>query len=75
MITDRRTVEYIRLLEEGNGGFLDALEEEAVRDHVPVIRKETQAFLGTMIELVRPERILEVGSAIGFSAYHHHRKL
>ncbi|MBO5574007.1 MAG: O-methyltransferase [Clostridium sp.] len=68
MITDRRTVEYIRLLEEGNGGFLDALEEEAVRDHVPVIRKETQAFLGTMIELVRPERILEVGSAIGFSA-------
>ena len=56
------------MLDGGNGEFLDALEEEALAGHVPVIRKETQAFLRTMMEMIRPARILEVGCAVGFSA-------
>ncbi len=68
MITDRQTAEYIRMLDKGNGEFLDALEEEALREYVPIIRKETQAYLRTMLELAKPKRVLEVGCAVGFSA-------
>ena len=35
---------------------------------MPVIRKEMQSFLKSMLALKRPERILEVGTAVGFSA-------
>ena len=68
MSTDRQTAEYIRMLDKGNGEFLDALEEEALREYVPIIRKETQAYLRTMLELAKPKRVLEVGCAVGFSA-------
>ncbi len=48
--------------------------EEAERDRVPIIRNETRDLLKVLLQIRKPERILEVGSAIGFSsvfmAYH-----
>ncbi len=44
------------------------IEEEARRTCVPVIRKETQNLLKLLLAMNRPERILEVGTAVGFSA-------
>ena len=67
MIVDERIADYIRSLDRGNGPLLDQIEEEARREDVPIIRKETSAFLKTLIAACRPRRILEVGTAVGYS--------
>lgn len=63
-----RTEIFIESLNEGNTEFLDNLEAEANRDNVPIIRKSMQRFLKLMLELKKPKNILEVGTAVGFSA-------
>lgn len=68
MITDERFVAYINSLDAGNPAYLDELEAYALATDVPIIRKEMQSFMRTMIVMNKPKRILEVGTAIGFSA-------
>lgn len=68
MIVEERLVTYINSLDRGNTELLDEIEAEAVRDYVPIIRKEMQSFLKMMLQLHQPQRILEVGTAVGFSA-------
>lgn len=47
---------------------IEAIEQEALRDRVPIIRKEMQSFLKVLLMIKRPMRILEVGAAVGFSS-------
>ena len=68
MIVDERLVTYINSLDTGNTGILDAIEREALDSYVPIIRKEMQSFLKLLLAMTRPKRILEVGTAIGFSS-------
>ena len=68
MIVDQRLVTYINSLDKGNTPFLNELEMKALRDYVPIIRRETQSLLKMLLQLKRPSRILEVGNAVGFSA-------
>ena len=58
---------YINSLDSGNTPFLEELEQTALRDRVPVIRREMQSFIKTFLAMNQPGRILEVGTAIGFS--------
>lgn len=68
MIIPERMSVYINSLDTGNGAFLDELEREAIAAHVPVIRQDMQSFLKVLLAMQRPERILEVGAGVGFSA-------
>lgn len=68
MIVDERMVTYINSLDKGNTPFLNELEKKAKEDRVPVIRREMQSFLKVMLQIKRPRLILEVGTAVGFSA-------
>lgn len=68
MIVDERMVAYINSLDTGNSEIVDTIEEEAIAAYVPIIRKEMQSFLKVLLEMKRPKRILEVGTAVGFSA-------
>ena len=68
MIVDERMRTYINSLDMGNTPFLETLEQEAISDRVPIIRKEMQSFLKVLLAILRPVRILEVGTAIGFSS-------
>ena len=68
MIVDERMVTYINSLDEGHTAFLEQLEREAKSDGVPVIRREMQSLLKFLLAAVQPVRILEVGTAVGFSA-------
>lgn len=68
MIVDERLVTFINSFDCGNTEILDQIEKEAIETYVPIIRKEMQTFLKTMLAIKRPARILEVGTAIGFSA-------
>ena len=68
MIIPERISVYINSLDVGNGAFLDELEQEALRDDVPIIRQDMQSFLKVLLAMHQPKQILEVGTAVGFSA-------
>ena len=68
MIVDERLVTYINSLETGNTPILEQIEQVAIEAYVPIIRKEMQQFLKMLLAVKRPLRILEVGTAVGFSA-------
>ena len=68
MIVDERLVTYINSLDTGNTALLDQIEKEATEQYVPIIRKEMQTFLKLLLVMKKPARILEVGTAVGFSA-------
>ena len=68
MIVDERMVTFINSLDEGHTEFLEQLEKEAREDAVPIVRREMQSFLKFLMVAARPKRILEVGTAVGFSA-------
>lgn len=68
MIVEERLKGYINSLDTGNTAFLNRIEKEAIENYVPVIRKETQRFLKFLLAVQKPKRILEIGTAVGFSA-------
>lgn len=68
MIVDERMVAFINSFDKGNTPFLDAIEREALAAQVPIIRREMQGLMKWLLALRRPMRILEVGTAVGFSA-------
>ncbi len=68
MIVDERMLTYVRSLCNEPSDRLLELERQALEDNVPVIRKEMQDLLRFLLTLKKPVKILEVGTAIGFSA-------
>ena len=62
---------YYRPLDEDLGEFRDLNEENGV----PLILKETESFLSFLLEITKPRRILEIGTAYGYSALFFARKL
>ncbi|MEF9945765.1 MAG: O-methyltransferase [Lachnospiraceae bacterium] len=68
MIVEPRMVAFINSLETENNELLEAIEQEALASFVPIIRKEMQSFLKVLLAIHKPMGILEVGTAVGFSA-------
>jgi len=68
VIVNERLVTYINSLDRGNTPFLNQLEMDALKNQVPIIRRETQSLLKVLLRIKTPSRILEVGTAVGFSA-------
>lgn len=68
MIVDERMVTYIHSLEEPENEVLEKIEQEALDTYVPIIRKETQSFLKVLLMIKKPLKVLEIGTAVGFSA-------
>lgn len=68
MIVDERIVTFINSLDTRNSELLETIEMEARASGVPIIRREMQSFLKVLLMLKKPAHILEVGTAVGFSA-------
>ncbi len=68
MVVEERLITYINSLDNGNTDLLENIEKEAHDNYVPIIRKETQNLLKLLLTMNCPKRILEVGTAVGFSA-------
>lgn len=68
MIVNNRIVDYINSLDKEMPEYLREIEKEALKDHVPIIKKSTQSLLKFIISDKKPQKILEVGTAVGFSA-------
>ena len=68
MIIDERMATFINSLDAGNAPYLNELERYAKKTNVPIIRTEMQSLLKFLLAMKEPKEILEVGTAIGFSA-------
>lgn len=68
MIIDERMSVFIDSMGRDNPPFLNEIEQYAARNRVPVIRRGMQQLLRFLLAYAKPERILEIGTAIGFSA-------
>ena len=67
-IVNERIVDYIDSLDKGNSPVCNAIEKEALADGVPIIRKEMGNLLKVLLLLKQPQKILEVGTAVGYSS-------
>ena len=68
MIVDERITSFINSMNQDDEGIVALIEKEALADDVPIIRKETKEWIKTMLCIKKPMRVLEVGTAVGFSA-------
>lgn len=59
---------YIDELTPKTSVFMQKLEIFAYYNHVPIITRDTRRFLEVFLRILKPEKILEVGTAIGYSA-------
>ena len=59
---------YINDLTPETSVFMQKLEIFAYYNHVPIITKDTRRFLEVFLRIQKPQKILEVGTAIGYSA-------
>lgn len=59
---------FLNSIDTSHTPFLEELFKQAKADGIPVIRREMQSFLKVLLQMKKPERILEVGTAVGFSA-------
>ena len=67
-MNDDRTKDFIRSFIHDDEGMLGDIYNEARSNCVPVIRPETRDLLKVLLSMNRPEKILEIGTAVGYSA-------
>ena len=67
-IVNERVVSFINSFASEDRDILQIIEKEAIDTMVPIIRKEMASFLKTFWPVINPMNILEVGTAIGYSA-------
>lgn len=67
-VVKEEIVNFMRTRQAPNTGFLRELAEFAQRENIPVIPHETVAYFRLLMQTLHPSRILEIGTAIGFSA-------
>lgn len=65
---DERIDVFFEMFSESPPAYIEKLEEEAIRNSVPIIKRSTRNLLRYLIRTKRPKRILEIGTAIGYSA-------
>lgn len=66
--TDDYISKYIRLIQPKYDGVLGEIQEEALSMEIPIIPHETARFLSTLLTIKRPKEVLEIGTAVAFSA-------
>ena len=59
---------YLHSLSRDHEGQLLGMRAFAERERIPIIRRETESLLRTMVTAIDPDCILEIGTAIGYSA-------
>lgn len=61
-------VDFMRKRQKPVAGALKELEEFARKENIPIIPQETVAYFRLLLQSLQPKKILEIGTAIGFSA-------
>jgi predicted O-methyltransferase YrrM len=75
MIRDHRVQSYLERLRPERDALLGEMESLANLERIPIVEWETGRLLATLVAAMRPRRVLEVGTAIGYSTLHMAREL
>lgn len=67
-ITHDYILDYLRDVQPKDKGIIEELELEAKKTDVPIVPLEVKSFITTILSMKRPANILEIGTAIGYSA-------
>jgi predicted O-methyltransferase YrrM len=73
-ILDEQVERYLRQLRPERSELMTEMEDVAERDSVPIVHWETGRFLAALCRALDP-RVLEVGTAIGYSTLHMARQV
>jgi len=62
--------EFLDMLIPKRGDFLDNLREKSALEesYAPIVQKSTEQLIITLLKIVKPKRVLEIGTAVGYSA-------
>ena len=67
-VTDDNLSSYLRIIQPKYDGVLGEIQEEAIEKQVPIVPHEVARFLSTILSIKKPKEVLEIGTAVGFSA-------
>ena len=67
-ITNEGVTEYIASFYRPLTEDLANLRREADKTAIPIILPETENFLSTLLDIIRPKRVLEIGTSVGYSS-------
>ena len=67
-ITNKVVTEYINGFYKERTTALCELRKEAEANHVPIILRDTEDLLESLVLLKKPTKILEIGAAVGYSS-------
>ena len=58
-----------------NEDILNNIKQEAIKNHVPILQDVSLDLILTILSIKRPKKILEIGTAVGYSAIQFSRYL
>ena len=67
-VASEQITDYLRSLIKENTGILKELERKALKEYIPIISPEVAQLIRLLTEMTGTEKILEIGSAIGYSS-------
>ena len=67
-MVNERVRSFIRSMQPGESSICMAIEQEAREAGVPIIREEMKSFIKVLLAMNQPKNILEIGTAVGYSA-------
>ena len=67
-VTDDTLNTYLRTVQPMYDGVLGEIQREAIAAEVPIIPLETARLLSVLLSMQKPKHILEIGTAVAFSA-------
>ena len=67
-VVKEEIVDFMRTRQAQNTGYLKDLEDFARQENIPIIPHETVAYFRLLMQTLQPKNILEIGTAIGYSA-------
>lgn len=67
-VTEDYLHEYLRLIQPKYDGVLGEIQQEANANNVPIVPHEVARFISTILSIKRPKEVLEIGTAVAFSA-------
>lgn len=67
-IVMEKIVKYMREAQKGFSGGVDEIQSYANERGIPIIPHETAKFIDFFTATIQPKNILEIGTAVGFSA-------
>lgn len=68
MLVEKYLSDYIDKIQPHCTGELGELQENSYNEGLPIIPNDVVRLLGVLLSMHKPEKILEIGMAVGFSA-------